>query len=101
MAFLYGRARRLTAKNGGFRPGQCAASGCGSFKTKGCYAYNGKGNNPGFVYFSAGGTRAQSEAKPASTKKFRLETCARAVGGSASTCVSVAPGVVKKELAKK
>jgi hypothetical protein len=22
MAFLYGRARRLTAKNGGFRPGQ-------------------------------------------------------------------------------
>ena len=23
MAFLYGRAGRLTAKNGGFRPGQC------------------------------------------------------------------------------
>ena len=27
MAFLYGRAGRLTAKNGGFRRGQCAGAG--------------------------------------------------------------------------
>jgi hypothetical protein len=26
MAFLYGRTGRLAAENGGFRPGQCAAS---------------------------------------------------------------------------
>ena len=46
--------------------------GLGSYKTKGCYAYNSKGMHPGHVYFSAGGTAAEMEAAPSSVKKFRL-----------------------------
>jgi hypothetical protein len=34
MARLYGRAGRLTAKNGGSRPGQCAGSGYGPASIK-------------------------------------------------------------------
>ena len=38
--------------------------GLGTYKTKGCYAYNNNGKNPGYVYFSAGGTPSPGPCCP-------------------------------------
>ena len=38
MAILYGRAGRLTAQNGGFRPGQCSAPAPGSYTNASDYS---------------------------------------------------------------